>query len=99
VLAVRGSRLGWALTYVTDPDGRNPSFAYTAGLWGFDHPELLVFGLGQDSAAGLLNQLGERVRDGEVFAAGAEVGTTAMPVRVFDVPNPGTFPPPGYPFA
>ncbi|MQA11483.1 MAG: DUF4262 domain-containing protein [Pseudonocardiaceae bacterium] len=60
---------GWAIQYVLgDEDG--PPFAYTVGLSGFDHPELIAFGLGQQNSAALLNDLGERVRAGETLRHG-----------------------------
>lgn len=37
-------RHGWAVTAVLGDD-HEPPFAYTVGLSGFGHPELVVFGL------------------------------------------------------
>ena len=59
-------RHGCCLEYVMPCDGdqfRTP-FCYTIGLFGLGHPELLVYGLDQGSAAGLLNHLYRTVRDG-----------------------------------
>jgi hypothetical protein len=81
---------GWAIQFVSGSAGESPAFAYTVGLTNFRHPELLVVGIDdQASAGGLLNQLGRRVRDGEIFRDGQEIVTSGPPVRMFDVPNPG----------
>jgi hypothetical protein len=71
-------RHGWAVQYVggeecCGPSGGAPPFAYTVGLYGFGHPELLAYGLGQHSACSVLNQLGERVRQGERLGPGEPV--------------------------
>lgn len=50
-----------------DPDPQ-PGFCYTIGLWQtFHKPEIIITGLGQATAHVLLNNLGDRVRRGEVF--------------------------------
>lgn len=77
---------------------RRPSFTYTVGLFGIDHPELLVFDLSPEAAADLLNTLAARVRGGEDLAAGTVVkpfqSDAAHPLRdrrvgLEWVPNPG----------
>lgn len=92
-------RCGWAIEYVGDEcsaPGRHedPSqvpFAYTIGLFGMGHPELLVLGLGPEPTATLLNALGRRVRDGEDLLAGVALTVTGWPSQVVveAVPNPG----------
>lgn len=66
----RIERHGWAVQYVAEESiGR--SWAYTIGLAaGFDHPELVVVGLEPEPAGGLLNVLGDMIRDGTRFDAG-----------------------------
>ena len=59
-------RHGWAVQYAAG----SPPFAYTVGLFGFEHPELLVYGLDLQTSAWLLNDLGQRVADGERFGPG-----------------------------
>lgn len=58
---------GWSVQHVEageSPD--EPAFSYTIGLWkGFEHPDLIVVGLPQEIAHGVLNQVGERIRGGE----------------------------------
>lgn len=41
-----------------------PPFAYTTGLFGLAHPELLIVGVDPQTAAGVLNDLGNRVPQG-----------------------------------
>ena len=55
-------RRGWAIQYVGGeecsrpgcgcPAGNEPPFAYTVGLFGLAHPELLVFGVPPEVAGG-----------------------------------------------
>jgi hypothetical protein len=68
-----------------------PPFAYTVGLFRHRHAELLILGLSSDSAAHVLNILGERVRAGETLVPGAVVTFDGWPHRVIPepVPNPG----------
>ena len=92
---------GWAITYVgggecsypgcDQPPGDGPTFAYTVGLFGLGHPELLVFGLIPHDAVGLLNTVGDRIKDGEVLLPGIEVTVGGWPHTVIPehVPNPG----------
>ena len=60
-------RHGWAATAVFGDD-IGESFAYTVGLTGFDHPELLLTGMPPEVAGRLLNGAGERVRSGDPLA-------------------------------
>lgn len=82
-------RHGWAVQAVSG-HGTEPSFAYTVGLFGLNHPELIVFGLDYSSATGLLNYLGARVHDGGEILPGEVIpweGTDTR-VRVDQLPNP-----------
>ena len=92
---------GWAIEYIgggvcsapgcDDGDDGGPPFAYTVGLFGLRHPELLVFGLDAHDSCGLLNSIGERVADGEAILPGQVLTVEAWGHRVFpeEVPNPG----------
>lgn len=96
-------RYGWYIQYVggdhgcTAPwcDGADhddgPAFAYTVGLFDFGHPELLIFGVPPGTAAGVLNDLGTRVREGTNLVAGELITFAEWPHRVVPehVPNPG----------
>lgn len=62
-------RYGWEITYIY-ADSEGPAYAYTSGLTGFGHPELIVTGVGRETARFLLNTLGERVRMGQHLRAG-----------------------------
>ena len=94
-------RRGWAIQYVGGeecsrpgcdcPAGDEPPFAYTVGLFGLAHPELLIFGVPPAVAAGVLNDLGERVRGGEALLPGQLITFDNWPHRIVPepVPNPG----------
>lgn len=85
-------RHGWAVQAVlAEPDERQPGFSYTVGLWGFGHPELVVFGLSPGGAGALLNELGELVRAGAELHPGATMqGFPSAPereLRLVELPN------------
>ena len=94
-------RSGWAITYVGGdtcsypgcgcPPGDGPPFAYTTGLFGLGHPELLVFGVDPHTASHLLNELGSRVKSGDHLVDGVEIEFEDWPHKVIPevVPNPG----------
>jgi hypothetical protein len=77
-LEARIAEHGWAIQAVLPPvddPHPDPPFAYTVGLSRprFGHPELLVVGLGRDTAQLVLTDLCERVRDGQRLRAGQRV--------------------------
>ncbi|MEU1970604.1 DUF4262 domain-containing protein [Microbacterium sp. NPDC019599] len=83
---------GTTIEYVFgDPSRRLTPFAYTVGLFGMAHPELLVFGLDPRTTSLLLNDLRDRVRGGRDFAPGDVARFDGWGHRVtFEaVPNPG----------
>lgn len=83
---------GWAVEYVIgDPEHQRCSLAYTVGLFGLDHPELVVLGLDPGTATALLNDLGRQVRDGRDLVPGELLAFADWPHRVTvePVPNPG----------
>jgi hypothetical protein len=94
-------RCGWAIQYVGGEvcsrpgcecqPGTGPPFAYTIGLFGLGHPELLIFGLGPAAAAAVLNRLCERIRREENFLPGQMLEVEGWPHRIIpeEVPNPG----------
>lgn len=65
--------------------------AYTIGLFGLGHPELLVLGVDPPTASHLLTTLGERIRSGERLLPGIPIAGEGWPRRVVpeSVPNPG----------
>lgn len=94
-------RHGWFIQYVggglcsargcdcSSDDG--PAFAYTVGLFGLGHPELLIFGADPGTAQGVLNDLGQRVKAGTALLAGQMITFDQWPHRIVPevVPNPG----------
>jgi hypothetical protein len=67
-----------------------PPFGYTVGLFGVGHPELVVVGMGHESACGYLNRAAGMVLDGRDFVPGELItdnGEVVLTVEV--VPNPG----------
>jgi hypothetical protein len=84
-------RHGVSITYVSgDTDEQVTSFAYTVGLYGVGHPELLVLGTDPGTASGLLNEVARRVREGRDLVPGEILGFEEWPHRVLveEVPNP-----------
>lgn len=85
-------KYGWFIQWVgCDPVDLPPSFAYTVGLFGIGHPELVVCSLSQGSSAGLLNHLGDRIRAGDNLLPGQLLTFDDWPhhVLVEVLPNPG----------
>ena len=94
-------RHGWTIEYIGGGccsfpgcDGGNRDeapFAYTVGLFGLAHPELLIFGVDMDTALLVLNDLGSRVIDDKPLLPGqpVEIAGWAHQVIPEEVPNPG----------
>lgn len=94
-------RVGWAIQYVGGdccsrpgcdlPPSDEPTFAYTIGLFGLHHPELLMIGVSPESATQVLNTLAGRVRAGDNLMPGLIVSVDGWPHRIVPepVPNPG----------
>jgi uncharacterized protein DUF4262 len=83
-------KFGWFIAYVWDCQGVDPPFAYTTGLFGLAHPELLIFGVPSRLAALTINQLGERIRCGEELMPGQPVRVDGWSACIVPevVPNP-----------
>lgn len=94
-------RHGWYIQYVggglcsrpgcDGGDSEGPAFAYTVGLFGLGHPELLIFGVYPEDALAVLNDLGERIMAGANLLPGQLITFDQWPHRVVaeEVPNPG----------
>ena len=94
-------RRGWAIQYVGGSlcsrpgcdcgEYPEPAFAYTIGMFGLNHPELVIFGMPPDTASGVLNDLGSRIRSGEALLPGRLITFAEWPHRIIPevVPNPG----------
>ncbi len=72
-------------------DSERPPFAYTVGLFGIGHPELIVFGLDLGSAAHALNWFFARIKDGQDLTPGEIVEPPGSHTRflVEEFPSPG----------
>jgi hypothetical protein len=56
---------GWQVTSVFDPEGAKPNFSYSIGiLETLKAPELIIIGLPKESAHGIINSYGQKIRDG-----------------------------------
>jgi hypothetical protein len=94
-------RHGWSIQYVggdtcsrpgcTCGPTDQPPFAYTVGLFGLGHPELLIVGVDPEAAVLVLNTLGNRVRGGEALLCGFPVTIDGWDHVIVPepVPNPG----------
>lgn len=93
-------RHGWAIHYVggeacsmagcRSGPSDEPPFAYTVGLFGLGHPELLIFDVGPEIAVAVLNELGGRVLSGGALLEGLLVEVETWDRRFIPeaVPNP-----------
>jgi Domain of unknown function (DUF4262) len=90
----------FSVTYVwgTDPDHPEdpgdpdePAFGYTTGLFGLGHPELVVVGVGQDAAHGMLDRAARLVVGGRDLLPGEHLTWPDRPggLVVEELPNPG----------
>ena len=72
------------------PDDDGPPFAYTVGLFGVGHPELVIVGAGVNTSAGVLNELSDRVRAGGSLLPGELITfrAVAAPDRAGDRAEP-----------
>ena len=94
-------RHGWFIPYVGGEfcsrpgcdcvPSDDPLFAYTVGLFGLGHPELLIFGVDLETARRVMNDLGDRVRQDEALLPGHMIVFEDWPHRILpeEVPNPG----------
>lgn len=66
-------------------------FAYTVGLFGIAHPELVVVGLGMPTVSSVLNSAARLVLDGARLTPGENLVLPCWDRRIFveEVPNPG----------
>ena len=62
---------GWMVQSVFGTD-TSPPWSYTVGFWqNYRHPEIVVFGLPQETAGRILNDIGDQVSVGTKFEPGA----------------------------
>src|SRR3954451_21064337 len=81
----------FTVTYVWGEGPGEPAFGYTTGLFGLGHPELVVVGLGQDTAHSMLDRTARLVVEGRDLVAGERLTWPdwAGPLVVEVLPNPG----------
>lgn len=81
----------FAVQYVGEGEADDePAFAYTIGLFGLGHPELVVVGLGHRRAHGLLGWAAGLVTAGRNLVAGEVLAAADdEPIVVEELPNPG----------
>ncbi|WP_218852278.1 DUF4262 domain-containing protein [Spelaeicoccus albus] len=74
-------------------EATRPPFAYTVGLFGMGHPELIIFGLDHESACHTLNWFFERIRGGTNLSPGEIVKPADEAPRflVETFPDPADF--------
>jgi hypothetical protein len=84
-------RRGLSVEYVIGCADVRPDFAYTVGLFGLGHPELLIFGLDGPGSGHVLHQLAELIRAGWDLVPGEEIEVTDSSHRLMieAVPNAG----------
>jgi len=59
---------GWQVIKILEKD-ETPGWAFSIGLYkNFNHPEVVVFGLNDEVAHFLINEIGEGIRAGKKFA-------------------------------
>jgi hypothetical protein len=82
---------GVFIQYVSAGDVSEPAFAYTVGLFGLGHPELVVLGTDMRTAGLMLNDLSDRIRGGDNLIAGSLLTFDGWSHRVTveELPNPG----------
>ena len=76
---------------VFDPEGRDPKFNYSVGLWhSYDHPEILIFGLDADISTQLINDVAEKCRNNDPTAENGMISSkyiSSFDVQFIDVPK------------
>jgi hypothetical protein len=83
---------GWFIQLVGgEPGDVPPQFAYTVGLFGLGHPELVILTAGHSTAMAVLNTLGDRIRAGANLVPGELLTFEDWSHRIVveELPNPG----------
>ncbi|MFJ4772472.1 DUF4262 domain-containing protein [Streptomyces uncialis] len=66
---------GWSWIWVFDPDAEKPPFAYSVGFGSsFDHPEVIVVGLPEETSGSVLGSVKAVLAEGLSCADGDESG-------------------------
>lgn len=81
---------GWVIADLAGEvcdDGVFPAIAYTIGLTGLGHPEIVITGRMPDQAVEVLNLLASRVWDGLAIGAGDRWTAGGLDLEVIGVPG------------
>ena len=74
---------GWHVAMIPEDDG-GAGFAFSIGLYkNFNHPEIVIIGLGIETMHGMINVIGEEVREGRPFAPSGFSGIMSGAAVVF----------------
>jgi hypothetical protein len=66
---------GWSWIWVFDPDGERPPFAYSIGFGSsFDHPEVIVAGLPEETSESVLSSVQAMLAEGVTYGDGDTSG-------------------------
>jgi Domain of unknown function (DUF4262) len=66
----RREQHGWFVNRIAE-DASGPGFGYSFGLYEeFGHPEIIIFGLPEETMHQLINDVGKQVRSGTKYSAG-----------------------------
>jgi len=76
---------------VFDPEGRDPKFNYSVGLWhSYEHPEILIYGLDAGVSTQLINDIAEKFRRGDPMPTHGMTSpdyVSSFDVQFVDVPK------------
>jgi len=68
-------KFGWHSLFVFDPEGEKANFHYTVGIEeSYGHPEIIIFGLSQESGHGILTDLIEDIKSENSFEPNKKLG-------------------------
>jgi hypothetical protein len=64
-------RVGVHVLHIFDPEGEDPDFSYSVGLWHtHHHPEVLIYGLKTDLRQSVINYINNEIKLGRSFRNG-----------------------------
>src|SRR5262245_6980667 len=81
------ARVGWHIVGI-EADDEGPGYAFSVGLYHtYSHPEIIIFGLKNETAAQLINVIGYQVKGGTRFEDGeSDAVAEGFPVTFKTVP-------------
>lgn len=67
-------KFGWHFLFVFDSEGENVGFAYSVGFEEtYNHPEIMIFGLKQDTSHGILSDIAHELSEGKTFESNVKL--------------------------